>query len=225
MAGGIGWLREPTGTGVACAVAAVGLGMFYLAAAGAPVQRMLINGASLAVGLAAFATLVLPRWRLGSAGAAVMPGLGLALLLVALLGTPIEGAARWISLGPLSLQLSLILLPAMIVGFARRPDTAGSTGLTAAALALALQPDRGMAGVLAAGLAALTLLRPSRPAAIALAAAVIAFVVTLGRPDSLPAIAYVDGILFSAFELGPIVGAAVAGGALLLLAPALHREM
>ena len=49
-------------------------------------------------------------------------GAGVALLATALFGMPVEGATRWVRFGPLSVQVSLLLLPAMIVAFARTRD-------------------------------------------------------------------------------------------------------
>jgi hypothetical protein len=43
--------QNPWAVGIACAVGAVGLGIFYMTAAGAPVQYSLMIGAALAVGL------------------------------------------------------------------------------------------------------------------------------------------------------------------------------
>jgi len=207
--------------GLACAAGAVGLGTVYLGLADAPVRHIAINLAALAVGLAAYATIVMPKWRLGRAQGAVLPALGLALLATALLGTPVEGAARWVALGPLNLQVSLIVIPAMVVLFARRPDAAGTVGLTVAALALALQPDRGMAGALVAGIAAVALARREPEVLIALVAAAAGFAATLLQPDNLPAMPWVDQVYYSSFDVHPVAGLAVIGGSLVLLVPAL----
>jgi len=110
----------------------------------------------------------------------------------------------------------------MIVAFARHRDAAGTAGLVVAALALALQPDRAMAGVLAIGLLTLAILRFDIRVGVALAAAAVGFAVTLVRPDAAPAVPWVDGILFSAFDVHPMMGAAVLTGALLLIVPAVY---
>lgn len=217
----VGKLREPGFVGLFCAAGAVGLGVLYLLAAGAPARHVAINLAALVVGFAAYATIVLPRWRLGAARHVVLPALGLALLATALLGAPVEGAARWLALGPLNLQVSLIVLPAMVVLFARRPDSAGAAGVAIAALALALQPDRAMATALLAGLAAVALSRRERPVVIALAAAAASFAATLMQPDNLPATPFVDHIYYSAFAVHPAAGLGLILGSLLLLVPAL----
>ena len=207
--------------GPACATGAVAIGLGYMAAAGAPVRMIGMNIAALLVGLAAYATVVMPRWTAGKLRPLVLPGLALLLLATALAGTPVDGAARWATFGPLTLQVSLLILPAMLVLFARGPTNAGVAGLAVAAAALAIQPDRAMAGTLAAGLAVLAARRPERPALIALLAALIGFAATLMQPDLLPAVPFVDGILYSSFELHPFAGGAVLLGAALLVVPAL----
>jgi hypothetical protein len=220
MRGVAGGLKEPRRIGLVSGVGAVVLGICYLAAAGAPVRMVALNLAALFVGLAAFATLTLPRWQIGRARRLFLPALGALLLVTALFGMPVEGAARWARVGPLSLQVSLIVLPVMLVHFARKRDLSGAAGLALAALALALQPDRAMAGVLTAALGVLALRRAERPVYLALAAAALGFGAALLQPDNLPAVPFVDQILFTAFSVHAAAGAAVVVGALLLLAPA-----
>jgi len=217
-------LRRPGAGGLVCAGAAVAIGIAYLLAAGAPARHLLINLAAFIVGLAAYATVVLPRWRLGAAADYVLPALGLVLLATSLLGTAVEGATRWISLGPLSLQLSLILLPAMVVSFARSPNFAGAVGLGLAALALAWQPDRAMAGVLAVSLLVLAARRRGAPVLVACALSAAGFAATLAQPDRMPAVPYVDQIFYSSFGLHPLLGLALIVGACLLCVPGLMRS-
>lgn len=211
--------RNPRAIGVACASAATGLGLAYMAAAGAPAIYLAVNALALAMGLALFAVMrssgQAPRLPGGAAVA-----LGGLLLATALFGGSVDGVSRWIRVGGLSLQVSLIVLPAMLVAFARRRDLLATIGVVLAAAALALQPDRAMAGVLAAALAALALYRRDRWVVPALVAAVVGFTITLVRPDSLPAVPYVDQILYTAFQVHAIAGIAVVGGALLLVVPA-----
>lgn len=225
-------LRNPRLTVLWSAVGATGLGLAYLAAAGAPSHYLIVNMGALILGL-------LLSWGLTSTASARSAGAGLAalalagvLLLTGLRGVALEGAARWITLGPLVVQPSLLLLPAVTIGFARSRDGLGTAGIVGAALALAIQPDRAMSGVLAAALMALALIRPDRNVMIALGATLIGFMTTLLRPDPLPAVPYVDRVLQSSFDLHPLIGAAVSAGAVLMLAPALvgwrhdpaHRE-
>jgi hypothetical protein len=142
------------------------------------------------------------------------------LVATAIFGVAVEGASRWLSLGPLSLQVSLIVLPAIIVLFARNTDAIGTAGLLIAAFALAAQPDRAMAGVLAAGVGAIVLTRCSRLSALALTGAVIGFGVTMLRPDTLPAAPFVERVLYTSFEVDVLVGLVVVLGCFILLVPA-----
>lgn len=213
--------RQPRLAGVLCAVAAVLIGLAYMAAAGAPMVYLTVNAGALGIGCSVLAAAMrqVPNPEKGP-GAGIL-ALALALLATSLFGSAVEGATRWVVVGPLFVQTSLLFLPLMIVAFARNRTVPGAAGMGVAALALALQPDRAMAGVLLAGLAVLALLRFDRWAGIALAGAASAFVATVTRPDTLPAVPYVDRILYTAFDVHPLAGAALWVGAALLLLPAI----
>ncbi|HEY0150259.1 MAG TPA: hypothetical protein VGB70_14825 [Allosphingosinicella sp.] len=211
---------RPRLLGLLCAIVSVGLGLAYMAAAGAPVRYLAINAGALLLG--ALLWLVLGGAKRADWSGAAVLALSLPILATALLGAPVEGAARWLSLGPLVVQPSLVLLPPLIVLYARRPDALGTAGIAVAALALALQPDRAMAGALAAGTGAVLMFDRGRLPFFALAASVTAFAATLLRSDNLPAVPYVDEILYTAFDVSPLAGVAVVGGCLLLLLPVLR---
>ena len=212
-------LQNPRALGAVCATTATGLGLLYMGAAGAPSIHLVVNAVSLVMGIAVVGVLrpaMLPSRS--SAGAVVV--LGGLLLATALFGVSVEGASRWIRVGGLSLQISLIVLPAMLVAFARDRGLLATTGMVLAAIALALQPDRAMAGVLAAALAVLAMYRQDPWVMSSLAVAAVGFAVTMIRPDSLPAVPYVDQILYTSFGIHALAGIAVLGGALLLIVPA-----
>lgn len=213
------WRADPRAVGIACAIAAVALGMGYLAAAGAPARHLMVNGGALAIGLLLFAAMdaLGPRAR----GPGAMLFGGIVLMATALFGFSADGAARWASLGPILLQPSLILLPMLAVSLARSRGPVAAAGVILAAAALALQPDRAMAGALAASVAAAAALKPDRWTLGGLVAAIAGFAATLLRPDDLPAVPFVDGVLHSSFGIHPLAGAAVLGGTALLLVPAI----
>ena len=213
-------LSSPRAVGIACAMSATLLGLLYLYTAGAPTSHLIVNALSLMMGLALF--VVIPQSTQGSrpAGGVVL-ALGIMLLATAVFGVSVEGASRWVRVGGASLQISLVVLPALLVLFARSSGFLATTGVVLAALGLGLQPDRAMAGVMAATLALLALYRKERQVVLALTVAGVSFAVTLLRPDSLPAVPYVDQILYTSFEVHPLAGIAVLGGALLLIVPAL----
>lgn len=213
-------LGEPRAIGIGAAVAATLLGLCHLAAAGAPPRHLVVNLAALLLGLVALGGVDkagLDGRR--SSGLAVALS-GVALLATALFGASADGASRWIWIGPLSVQVSLVLVPLMLVAFARRRDWTGTAGIALAALALALQPDRAMAGAMALGLAALAASRRDAFSMSALLAALAAFAFTLVRPDLLPAVPFVDRVLYTAFAVHPLAGAAILLGLGLLVLPA-----
>ncbi len=213
-------LGQPRSLGVLCALAATGLGLVYLLAAGAPTRTLVVNAVAFLLGIVALRGLAGIAGRPARWSGRLIAALSLGLLATALLGTPVEGAARWIWIGPLSVQLSLVLLPLMVVAFARTPDRLGAAGLVLAAAALALQPDRAMAGALAFALSTLAIQRPRADTIVPALAAAAGFAFAAARPDALPAVPYVDHILYTAFGIHALLGAAVLLGAALLLVPA-----
>lgn len=218
-------LDRPRALGLLCAAVAVGLGLAYMAAGGAPTRYLVVNVAALVLGVTAWLGLRrAASARLAADGGAVF-AFALLLLATALFGFMADGASRWVSVGPLNIQVSLIVLPAMIVLYARSADAIGTIGLAIAALALSVQPDRAMASVMAVGLAALMLAKRDRLPGLALAIAIVAFVVTLLRPDTSPAVPFVDRILYTAFSVHALAGLAVVTGCVILIVPALVGAM
>lgn len=214
-------MRRPRALGIACVIGAVVLGVVYMAIAGAPMRYLGINAGALVIGLTMLALLgrtlaAGQRWT----GGAIIAMAG-ALLATALLDSEAEGAARWVALGGLAIQPSLILLPVMLIAFCRARSVLATGGIVAAAAAMALQPDRAMAGMLVLCLAALLVIRRDRHVVVALAASIAGFAATLARADTLPAAPYVDQILYSSFNLHVGAGLAVLGGSVLLLVPAI----
>ncbi len=212
-------LRRPRALGILCAIGAALLGIVYMVIVGAPLRYLGINIGALGIGLSMLgmlghATTSDRRW----ADAAIVTMAG-ALLATALLGAEVDGAVRWVNLAGLAIQPSLILLPVLLVAFARTRSATATTGIVVAAVAMALQPDRAMAGMLVLCVAILTVIRRDRHTVIAFAAGVAGFAATLMRADTLPAAPYVDQILYSSFDVHAGTGLAVWGGAALMLVP------
>jgi hypothetical protein len=90
-----------------------------------------------------------------------------------------------------------------------------------AAAALAIQPDRAMAGMLAAGLTVFAVMRPDRLIATALAGSIIGFAVTLTQADTLAAMPSVEKVYNSSYNVHAFAGAAVLGGSILVVLPAI----
>ncbi|WP_085810881.1 hypothetical protein [Sphingomonas sp. TZW2008] len=214
-------LHRPRAVGIGCAIGAVALGLVYMTIAGAPPRYLAINAGALLIGLTMLALLghATPMARRAAGGLIV--AIGAALLATALLGARADGAARWISLGGLTIQPTSILVPVMLVVFARTRTVSATAGVALAALAVALQPDRAMAGILLLGLAVLAITRRDRLIVAGLIAAAIAFVATLAQTDTLIAVPYVDQILYSSFAVHAGAGLAIWTGLALLLLPAI----
>ena len=189
-------------------------------AAGAPSRYLLVNLVALVIGTIAWLVFTrTARARPAQAGTAAL-ALAVLILLTALFGVSADGASRWVSVGPVSLQVSLIVLPVMIVVYARGPDAIWTVAMVIAALALAAQPDRAMAGVLLMALVAFLCVAPSRYTITATSAAMLAFGWTLLKPDTLPASPFVDQVFYTAFDVHPLAGLAVVIGAVALVMPA-----
>lgn len=202
------------------AIAAVMVGVIHLYVADASSSRIIVNIASLGVGLALLAAAAF--WQgLPDRGRAIasiiMAGL---LVLTNVFGVSSHGVVRWVAAGPLMVQSSLILLPALLMMFARKVTAAGTAALLVAAAAMAMQPDRAMAGAMFAGMAILWLLYRNRQAALVLAASALGFVTTLVRADSLPPVRFAEGVFTQTWQVHPLLGIAVASGGALLLLPA-----
>lgn len=216
-------LQNPHRLGALAATGATGLGVLVMASAGAPKTYLIINLAALVIGLALLTLLQRNRPNDAYAG-----WLGLAaaagLLATALLGTTIDGATRWVRIGVVSLQPSLVLLPLLIMAFARVRDAKTTVSMLVAAVALAIQPDRAMAGALVAGLAALAVTVRDRQVLLTLAAALCGFAVTLLRPDTLPPTPFVEQVYASAFAFSALAGLAILAGSALLLLPMLALD-
>lgn len=210
-------LDRPFQLAIVCAVGATGLGLAYMTAGGAPTRYLAMNCAALLFGL-----VLVGLARRGEArGNGLLDlALAVALLLTSLFGESAGGVMRWVSVAGILLQPGLFLVPILALRFARSTDALSTVAVLTAALALALQPDRAMAGALAAGMTALVLTRPGRAALIGAGGALAALVATLVRTDPSPAMPFVDGVLVSSFEVDPLAGVAVLGGALLMLLPA-----
>ena len=207
--------------GIISVVIAVLLGLTYMAAAGAPFAMLASNFGALLLGLAALALSVRTTTKAGrwaGAGTLVMAAI---LLFTSVIGDSVEGAKRWVLFGPFYVQTSLLFLPLMVINFAQIRNAPATLGMAVAALAFALQPDRAMAAALLAGLTGCALIRFDRFVGIALLSAGVAFLVTLLRPDTLPAAPFVDQILYTAFDVHFLAGAAVVGGSAMLLVPAI----
>lgn len=212
--------RRPRQLAILCAGGAILLGFAYMAAAGAPVRFFAVNAGAFLLGLLALAALNGARLAPAVSGlfAVAMAGM---LLAVSLVGVSADGVTRWIPVAGVLIQPSLLLVPVLVLGFLRFRHVLWALALAVAALALALQPDRSMAGALVAGLAVVAAGRRGWLEFAALGAAAAALAATLLRGDPSAAVPFVDQILFTSFGVHPAAGLAVWAGSALIILPAI----
>jgi cell division protein FtsW (lipid II flippase) len=204
-----------------CASVATGLGLVHLAFANAPLHYLLINGGAFVFGLAIVGILTLVARGGAPHGGTISLLLSGLVMLTSLFGMSADGATRWITIGGFVVQTSFLFVPVIAIIFARQQTTLTTFAIALTALALAIQPDRGMSGALAAGMMAMLLVSPRRTTLLASGASVSGLIATMVQVDQAQASAYVDHIYFSAFSFHPIAGIAVWIGAATLLLPAI----
>ena len=195
-------------------LAAVAVGAFVSASSDVAAASWVRNLAAWGVGAGAgigLATAFRPRFL--SLFLCAMP-LGLA---AALFSPDQSGVHRWVDVGPLHVNMALLLLPAGVVALsALARDSRWPWLVVLASLALlVVQPDASQATTLAtaAALVAIAVVRPLAPrSALVVAVGVLAVLAWL-RPDPLQPVAEVEGIIGLAWSVSPV--AALAAIALL----------
>ena len=219
MTGRNGWSMR--GVATLCGILATGMGLIYLSAAGASAQLLTMNAAALVAGLVMVLSLgrgdPMDRRFVGPVTVAI----SMILLLTAALGDEASDVRRWVSVGQVVMQPSLIGLPLLIAGFARSRDALTATGVVLAAIALAWQPDRAMAATLVAGIGAVALTTRGRLAMGLTGVALIGFTVACIQPDVVPATPFVDRVYRTALSTGLVAGISVWAGTAILLVPAI----
>jgi len=136
-------------------------------------------------------------------------------LFIPLLATDADGPRRWLSVGPLRLYIAPMVLPCLLLTI--RSGGRMFIALVIAGVALLQQPDAAQASALAAASLVFVLTAPRGRVAAALAATVLAglAVATWQRPDPLPAVPHVEGVLRLAARFGWLAGCAAVATALL----------
>ncbi len=206
---------------IAGGLGAVAIGIIYLLAADAPSFMITANIAAVLIGLILLATL---QWttQLTPRLATVFAVSGALILIgTALFGNSMEGASRWIKAGPMFVQTSLLLLPLIVILYAKISNVWTLLAIIVSAAAMAIQPDRAMAGAIFAAISVLAVFRRTRQNIAACFVTGVAFLATLAQADHLLAVPYVDHILWTSFDVHPGLGMAMWFGIGLLFLPVL----
>lgn len=203
---------------------AVVAGVLVARAHGAATTTLILNLAAWAVGAGLAAGLA----RMGRRWSGVWPIVTLAALALTLVSPGLSDVHRWVSLGPVRLNVAMLLLPLALTACAASALKSPIRLIfpVAAAAILALQPDLSQAVALA-GAAIVLLARAKGPFVLRLAAALAiagALVATGARPDPLAPVPTVEGIVLLAWAMSPAMAAlaviALAGAVLAPLAAA-----
>ncbi len=161
-------------------------------------------------------------WRPEAPAACVLGGV----LLATLLMPGVDGVRRWIDAGPLSINVSMLVTPLLLVVLAQlldREHTLSAIGLaTGVQVIHLLQPDAGQGAAFAAGATLLLLLGVRRTSALEFggAAGLLALAIaTFTRPDPLEPIPEVEGIVGLAGDAALPLGVLAVLTCVLLAAP------
>lgn len=215
----VGWLLGFGGV----SLIAVATGAAVCAASGVPAALWGRNLAAWIVGAAA-ATGIAWAWRPAMAPVTLwLAPIGLA---ATFLAPGMEGVHRWTDLGPLYMNMAMLLLPAAVAALPAtdRPRPLSWVAMVLSLALLAAQPDASQATTLAAvvALVAVATVRGTGLRLGLIAAALVVAGVAWRRPDPLLPVPEVEGIVGLAFAVSPAAGAlAVLSLAAVAVAPVL----
>ena len=171
------------------------IGLTYLHLAGAPISMIMLNGGALIIGLL-LAIGITSSWGTKDRALVIIAFVSsLVLLATSVFGYAIADARRWVLLGPFFIQPSSIFLPLVAVAFAKVQNPWSTLAVIIAALAMAGQPDRAMAGMLCFTVLIVGWLRANKWTAAAAVIGTMTFATTLLLPDNLTAVPYVVSVV------------------------------
>ncbi|KPF48626.1 hypothetical protein D621_16120 [beta proteobacterium AAP51] len=210
FAGARGGLAQVHHVGVLSCAVAVLAGCAFMHSAGAPGHYVWMNLGSMLFAVATF--YLLPHRRLQAderLRAQWAFALG-ALMLIAGLGLAPTETSAWLRIGPVTLNLPWLLLPALLLASDVRPQSAARSwamgGLLMACSALVLQADPVLLGLVAAVLAVRAWRQRDIAAALlALAASAMAACVTPSW-QAPQALVFVDQVIHLGFNRSELVG-------------------
>ncbi len=199
------------------------IGIVAMVAGDVEIVRAGANAGFFLLGFAAVLFLRRPRWNLRAVTGWVLCGV----LVMSLFGAGNDGVHRWVAVGPLSVNVSMLVAPwllavvAHLVSSGRLP--AGVALALVVQLAHLLQPDAAQSSAFAVGAVVLILFTdvgpPSRLALAGAGAVLVIAVATFTRRDALAPVAEVEGIVGLARDAAPALGVLAVVACLLLTVP------
>ena len=205
-----GGLAQAHNVGVLGCAVAVLAGCAFMHSAGAPGHYVWINLLSLVFAVATFYLLPHRRLQANEALRARLAFVLGALLLTAGVGLAHTGASAWLPIGPVTLNLPWLLLPALLLASDVQPQSGARPwamgGLLMACSTLVLQADPVLLGLVAAVLAVRAWRqRDIASAVLALAASAMAACVTPSW-QAPQALAFVDQVIHRGYNQSELVG-------------------
>jgi cell division protein FtsW (lipid II flippase) len=192
------------------AMVCLAVSLAAIATAGASRNALVVQSLAAVVALG-LALLVMRFWRkTGWRLWSMMAACALALVWTLMTGVTLEGARRWLALGPVQLHTASVVLPFAAWAFARGFEDRRVAPIAAVlSFALLYQQDAASALAWALAVGAATLIarpRQAVPWAVVAVAGVLAYAAWV-EPDTLPSVPYVEGLLPTAFAASPVLGA------------------
>lgn len=204
---------------LACGAAAMAAGITLMMVEGAPRSYIIVNALTGLAAILAFPFLAKGAAAVARHAAVAAALLGAIILATSLFGAAADGIARWVRLGPVTLQVSFLVLPPLVVLAARLRAAQAAPPILLAAAGLALQPDRAMAAALLAAVAVLAVKDSGRGWLALLGLCAAALVAAFIQPDPMPALPFMDQIIPAAFAAHPALGILIAIGMIMPLLP------
>lgn len=195
------------------AAACLGVSFVAITMAGAGRNALVVQALAAVIGLG-LALVVARSWRkAGWRYWLLIAACALALVWTLMTGVALQGARRWLALGPVQLHTAFLVLPPAVWAFARGFEDRRVAPLAAAlSFALLYQHDAASSLAWALAIGAATLIQRPRqllPWAVVAVAAVFAYAAWT-EPDTLPAVPYVEGLLTVSLAASPVFGALAA---------------
>lgn len=184
------------------------LGVLVLRGRGVAAPRLALMLGAIAAGAIVAAVLAARGRDLLERFAPALAAGALAFLAMTLFGEGLLGVRRWLVLGPVRFHASSIACPILLVAaaslFSRARGAWAAVAITAAQAIHVLQPDAGQSTALAAGVLTGLAMWPAPPLVrvAGMGAIAVSIVPAWVRPDPLPSIPEVEGIVRLAGELG-----------------------